>query len=170
MSEDDYLDPEDQEVNESINEEEIQPNLNGCSTSEELRNMAKSNGLIYPAEEQIKKAVEDIKELIYLEFFQNGTKEQVHDMNVMNKYVNFLGLLHKVVLTFLSSSKPINFNRVAFGQSAELKNGMSTFFEIFRQQMNMSSTKEQDDLRDAYLHLHFICYPYCHADQCLSMD
>ncbi len=166
----DYLNQNDQEVNEEYDEDGIHPNFDSCKSSEETWNLAAANGMTFPAKPELEKAVEDIKQLIYLLFFQTGPKEKVHDSNVLNEYVKFLGLFYKAIRAYLTTRRPINIGAMATGQVATLKEGMTKFFEILYKQAALPADTLQNSLRDQFLQLHFQCFPYCHDDQCLSMD
>jgi len=166
----DYLNPDDQEVNEEYDDEVIHPNFSSCKSSEETWNLAATNGMTFPAKPELERAIEDIKQLIYLLFFQTGSKEKVHDPNILNEYVEFLGTLYKTIRAHLSSRKPIDIAAIVTGQPATIREGMSKFFEILFRQAKMPATSLQNSLRDQFIQLHFQCFPYCHDDQCLSMD
>lgn len=169
-NQEDYLNPDDQEVNEEYDEEIIHPNFDACKSTEETWNLASENGLTFPAKLELEKAVEDIKQLIYLLFFQTGSKEKVHNPNILNKYVEFLGLLYKTIRSYLATKRPINVAFIASGQGAGFKEGISKFFEILYHQVALPANTLQNELRNQFLQLHFQCFPYCHDDQCLSMD
>jgi hypothetical protein len=164
---DDYLDPDDQEVNEEL-DDGLQ-SFSQCKTSEDVWNTAAANGLTFPAEKELRKAIEDIKQLIYLSFFQTGKKERVHDMGVMKEYVNFLGLIFSAIQVYKRTRRPAPAN-LCNGQTASLAKGMDDFFKILYNQMAMPASNYQNELRDQFLELHFLCFPYCHTNQCLSMD
>lgn len=165
---DDYLDPDDQEVNEEL-DDGIQP-FSQCKTSEDIWNTATANGLTFPAEPALRKAVEDIKRLIYLNFFQSGDKKRVHDMGILKEYVNFLGLLFGTIQAYKKTRRPIQIGALCNGQTASLTDGMENFFTILYNQMNMPASSYQNELRDQFLELHFLCFPYCQTNQCLSTD
>lgn len=170
MADEDYLDPDDQEINEELEEDAFNKQLASCTSSEEVWNTAAANGLTFPAENELRKAVEDIKRLIYLMFFQTGPKERVHDTKILKEYVNFLGLLYTAIETYKRTGRPINIAAICNGQAAALKDGMENFFTILYRQIAMPATALQNSLRDQFLHLHFLCFPYCQTNQCLSMD
>ncbi len=165
---DDYLDPDDQEVNEEL-DDGIQP-FSQCKTSEEVWNTATANGLTFPAEPELRKAVEDIKRLVYLLFFQTGSKKRVHDMGVLKEYVNFLGLLFGAIQAYKKTNRPVPIELLCNGQTSSLTEGMQNFFKILYHQFAMPASSYQNELRDQFLELHFLCFPYCHTNQCLSKD
>lgn len=164
----DYLDPDDQEVNEEL-EDGIHA-FSQCKTSEDVWNTATANGLTFPAEKELRKAVEDIKQLIYLLFFQTGSKKRVHDLGVLKEYVNFLGILFSAIEAYKRTRRPVPVEALCNGQTSSLADGMANFFKILYHQISMPASSYQNEMRDQFLELHFLCFPYCHTNQCLSKD
>ena len=91
-------------------------------------------------------------------------------MGVLKEYVNFLGLLFEAIQAYKRSRRPIQIAALCNGQTASLAKGMENFFKILYNQMAMPASSYQNELRDQFLELQFLCFPYCHPNQCLSME
>ncbi len=162
----DYLSEDEEEINEEykIPAQDEERNIDAIDLSE-----AASKGLTFSGEKGFAEALQNIKELAHEDFFQNGDREKVNDMNILTEYTNFLALINQAVNYVFSTKTPIN-NMFAGEVGDKLKEGLKLFFDIVLAHSQAPLNGEQTNYRNTLIKAHLIDFPYCHRKECLSMD
>lgn len=164
MEEPDYLSAEDEEINEDYTvpmpDEE----------SEETITDVSGGDVTFSGEEDLVQAIGDLKDLVHEEFFQNGSREKVHNMSVLSDYVKFLGIIHDFTNYVFATKQPINMSLFQIGLSEKLMEGLRHFFILAKALSEAQLTYAQTKHRLNVIKIHFIDFPYCHRKECLSMD
>lgn len=167
MEEEDYLSNSEEEINEDFDvpTPDARRNRNTDEWAAEH-----SKGIHFPGEEEFTQAINDIKDLAHEEFFQNGSREKVHNMSVIEDYINFLGIIHDFLKYTFKTRQPVDTKLFKIGLSEQILEGLRLFFQVAYVQAQNELTAEQAKHRARAIKLHFIDYPYCHRKECLSMD
>jgi hypothetical protein len=159
--ENDYLSSSEEEINEDYKVPPIDA---------EDRKDDNPNGIHFTGEDELVQAINDIKDLAHEEFFQNGDREKVHSMTVIEDYVKLLGIIHDFLKYAFKTKQSINTAIFNIGLSKEMLEGLQHFFAVAHTVAQAELTNEQAKQRLNIIKLHFIDFPYCHRKECLSMD
>jgi len=103
-----------------------------------------------------------LKETLYLNMFQKGLPEQVHDPAVLNRYVNLCGQIYYSILM----NKSLDLSQ----QPQVIKDAIALFLHVLQGHLQQSNTLMDNKLRTQFIKLHLHCFPYCMQNNCLSMD
>ncbi len=106
----------------------------------------------------IEQAILKLKETLYMDTFQNGSSDKVHDTERLSDYVNMCGNIYR----HITAGEPLE------SYSKPLNDAIHEFLNIWN--TNAVSTPLEKEMQLEYLHLHLICFCYCHNADCLSMD
>ena len=167
MEEAEYLHNDEEEINEEF--DVPPPDLERDIDAIEW-NSEHFNGIHFTGEDELAQAINDIKDLAHEEFFQNGNREKVHSMTVIEDYVKFLGIIHDFLQYTFKTKRPIDTKLFNIGLSDAMMEGLHHFFEVVHKVAKNELTNEQAKHRLNMIKLHFIDFPYCHRKECLSMD
>lgn len=107
-------------------------------------------------------AMNTLKETLYLNMFQKGLPEQVHDPAVLNRYVNLCGQIFYSILM----NEPLTLDQ----QPQLIKDAIAQFLTVLNSHLQQSNTLMDNKLRTQFIKLHLHCFPYCMRNNCLSMD
>jgi hypothetical protein len=133
-----------------------------CENEANEYNENNKNGMSFPHKDELYEALQQMKNAIYLDMFQTGPSEKVHDPIILNKYLELIDRVWKSV----GYDRPI----VLDDQSAEVREAITRFIQILHTHLSEPNTENDKELRSQLLHLHLHCYPYCMSEQCLSSD
>jgi hypothetical protein len=106
----------------------------------------------------IEQAILSLKTTLYMETFQNGSADKVHNTERLSDYVNMCGNIYR----HITQGEPLG------AYSPTINNAIQSFLTIWN--ANAVSTPLEKEMQLQYLHLHLICFCYCHNSDCLSMD
>lgn len=107
---------------------------------------------------EIEAALLKLKNSIYFEMFQNGNTEKVHDTERLNDYVNICSNIYRHITR----------NEALIDSGNTINTGINEFLTVLKAHSPSSPLEKQ--MLDAFLHLHLVCFCYCHNSDCLSMD
>lgn len=157
-----YLDASDQE-NDYAAEENANPDEDSeqCNIDSKLFETNINNGNSFPGQTDLFNAVSTMKNIIYMNVFQKGGPEEVHDTALLSKYVNLIGRIWKAV----GYNQALDLN----DQNAEIKQTIEQFLETLNQHLHEHNSPIQNEMRTQFLRLHLHCFPYCLREKCLSM-
>ncbi len=157
-----YLGSGDQE-NDYASDENANPDedVETCEIESELFQSNIINGNSFPGQTDLFTAINAMKNTIYMNIFQSGGPEEVHDTALLGKYVNVIGRIWKAV----GYNQPLNVK----DQHIEVQNAIRTFIEILDQHLREHNSPNQNEMRTQFLKLHLHCFPYCMNEKCLSM-
>jgi hypothetical protein len=106
----------------------------------------------------IEQAILLLKETLYMDTFQNGSFEKVHDTERLNDYVNMCGNIYR----HITEGEPLD------TYSQVINNAIQGFLGVWNS--NTVSTPLERGMQLEFLHLHLVCFCYCHNSDCISMD
>ncbi len=163
----DYLADSEEEINEGydVPPPDLERHIDATDFASD-----QSKGIHFEGEEEFTQAINDIKDLVHEEFFQNGSREKVHNMTVIDDYIKFLASIHDFLKYTFNTRQAINTDVFKIGISEALLEGLNHFFQVAMAQANKELTNDQAKHRLNMIKLHFIDFPYCHRKECLSMD
>jgi hypothetical protein len=163
----DYLENSEEEINENydVPPPDLERDIDATEWTADH-----SKGIHFEGEDELTLAINDIKDLVHEEFFQNGSREKVHSMTVIDDYVKFLAIVHDFIKYIFKTRQKIDTNLFNIGLSSELLEGLNHFFNVAHKLAQISLTNDQVRHRLNMIKLHFIDFPYCHRKECLSMD
>ena len=167
MEEAEYLHDDEEEINEEF--DVPAPDAERDLDAEEWTD-EHSKGIRFPDEEAFVQSINDIKDLAHEEFFQNGSREKVHNMSVIEDYVKFLGIIHDFLIYTFKTKQAVNTSIFNIGFTGPMMEGLANFFQVAHAQAQNELTNEQIKHRKHTIDLYFIDFPYCHRKECLSMD
>lgn len=107
---------------------------------------------------EIEAALLNLKNTIYFEIFQNGATEKVHDTERLNDYVNICSNIYRHIIN----------NEALLDNGNTISVAIQTFLAVLRSHEPAGQLEKQ--LLNSFLHLHLVCFCYCHNSDCLSMD
>lgn len=166
MSEDeeyDYLGESDQE-NDYASDEDANPtneDSKQCNVDSKLFETNLLSGNAFPGQSNLFDSISNMKNTIYMNVFQKGGPEEIHDTALLGKYVNLIGRIWKSV----GYNQPLNLD----DQKDEIKQVIQTFLELLHQHLQEHNSPIQNEMRTQFLRLHLHCFPYCMREKCLSM-
>jgi len=141
--------------NESDNESVMSDNP-AADNYEACKAAAKSMPMENPG--PIEQAILRLKEALYMDTFQNGSSDKVHDTQRLSDYVNMCGNIYR----HITEGEELE------SYSDAINGAIQGFLNIWN--ANVGSTHLEKQMQLDYLHLHLICFCYCHNADCLSMD
>lgn len=106
----------------------------------------------------IEQAILLLKETLYMDTFQNGSSEKVHDTERLNDYVNMCGNIYRHIT---EGEQLETYSQV-------INNAIQGFLGVWN--ANTVSTPLERGMQIEFLHLHLVCFCYCHNSDCISMD
>lgn len=163
------LDPYDQEVYDDKQSDISPENEESCDSESENWNNANLNGLTYSGHDKLSDAIDTLKNIIYMSFFQLGKKEEVHDEGVNRRYMDYLAKVGNNIIDY-SNNRTDDLQIVELESKPELTKSLNAFITVFKDiYTNIQGETERSLCRD-FLKLHFKCFPYCQREECLSMD
>lgn len=133
-----------------------------CENEAEEFNENNKNGMRFSNQDELYEALSQMKNAIYMDMFQTGSSEKVHDPIILNKYLELIDRVWKSV----GYDRPI----VLDDQAAAVQEAIKNFIRVLHSHLSGSNTANDNELRSQFLHLHLHCYPYCMNEQCLSSD
>ncbi len=152
--ENDDLGPDNESDNDSIiSDNPAAENYEACK--EAAKNF-KGTNTEFP---EIEQALLKLKSTIYFEMFQNGETEKVHNTERLNDYVNICSNLYRHITN----------GEALIDSGSTTINSAINEFQLVLQSHRPTATLEKQML-EAFLHLHLVCFCYCHNSDCLSMD
>ncbi len=160
------LSEQDQELdNESENE------LMSCDEdSKEYKNRY-VNGQNFPRQDDLYEAISNMKNTIYLDFFQTGPAEKVHDTALLNKYLSLMGSIWQLIRSSSVSGTIEEPKTIIDQQNDNVKGAIRTFLTQLNEHLHLPENNSVDnEMRTLFLKLHLHCYPYCLNEKCLSND
>lgn len=157
-----YLGSSDQE-NDYASDENASPNddIESCEKDSKLFQVNMINGNSFPGQSDLFNGINIMKNKIYMNVFQSGGPEEVHDTALLGKYVNVIGRIWKAV----GYNQPLNVN----DQNQEIQVAIKTFIELLDKHLREHNSPFQNEMRTQFLKLHLHCFPYCMNEKCLSM-
>ncbi len=165
MSSDDelnYLGASDQE-NDYASDENANPEDDSeqCDVDSKLFVTNLTNGNSFPGQTDLFKSISNMKNIIYMNIFQKGGPEEVHDTALLGKYIHIIGLIWKAV----GYNQPLDIHE----ESEEIQEAVKQFLELLSQHLKEHNSPIQNEMRTQFLRLHLHCFPYCLRENCLSM-
>lgn len=157
-----YLEPNDEESNIADETTDHYCSDDHCENEAEEYNENNKNGMRFPKQDELYSAISQMKNAIYMDMFQSGPSEKVHDTIILNKYLELIDRIWKSV----GYDKPIMLDDQSPAVQAAIKN----FIQLLHTHLQEVNTPDDNELRSQFLHLHLHCYPYCMSEQCLSSD
>ncbi len=149
----DYLNPDNESDNDSVmSDNPAAENYEACkAAAKEWKEVDADFSLI-------EQALLAMKSVIYLEVFQNGDTVKVHDTERLNDYVNICGNIYRHLTT----------GEVLDEYNTKIDGAIAEFINVYNANQPVTLTDKR--LLQDFLHLHLICFCYCHNSDCLSMD
>ncbi len=150
---DDTLGSDNESDNESImSDNPAADNYDACKLAAQKRSASPNNMDV------IEKAILQLKNTIYIELFQNGSPQEVHDTERLNEYVNICGNIYRHIT---AGEKLEEYD-------ATIHTAIKEFLNLWNS--NVASSPLEVEMQREFLHLHLICFCYCQNSDCLSMD
>lgn len=158
----DYLGQHDVETDQADDSSNpIFTNYKECNNdSAEFNELNQVNTFI--GQSELFTAMNKLKETLYLNIFQKGLPEVVHDPAVLNRYVNLCGQIYHSILM----NEPLDLSQ----QPQVIKDAIALFLTTLNNHLQQSNTLMDNKLRTQFIKLHLHCFPYCMQNSCLSMD
>jgi hypothetical protein len=145
---------------------ELVNELSTCDDDSKEYKSKFDNGQNFPRQDELYEAINDMKTKIYMDFFQSGSAEKVHDTNILNKYLSLIGSIWRLV-----TSSNLNPDVIINSQNDNVKSTIKTFLQILNEHLHIpENTAVDNEMRTLFLKLHLHCYPYCMNHNCLSND
>ena len=157
-----YLGASDQE-NDYASDENANPEEDNeqCDNDSKLFASNLNNGNSFPRQNDLFNAVSSMKNTIYMNMFQKGGPEEVHDTALLGKYIHLIGRIWKAV--------GYNQELDLADQNAEIQTAIRSFLETLDHHLHEHNSPIQNEMRTQFLRLHLHCFPYCMREKCLSM-
>ena len=172
-----YLTSENQEndipANNSnpMSEIESDDDLMSCDEDSKEYNNRYENGQNFPRQDELYEAISNMKNTIYMDFFQSGSAEKVHDTALLNKYLSLIGSLWQVIARANSTPEIVDGMTIINQQNDNVKSAVKTFLNQLNEHLQLAENNAVDnEMRTLFLKLHLHCYPYCLNEKCLSND
>ena len=159
------------DITDSDSESESENDLISCDEdSKEYQNRYK-NGQNFPRQDELYDAISDMKNTIYMDFFQSGSAEKVHDTAILNKYLGLIGSLWQLIVRGSVPAETIDEMTIINQQNDTVKSAIKTFLGQLNEHLHLPENNAVDnEMRTLFLKLHLHCYPYCLNEKCLSND
>ena len=150
--EDDYAFDENSNPDEDVEE---------CEKESKLFQSNMINGNSFPGQTDLFNGINRLKNTIYINIFQSGGPEEVHDTALLGRYVNVIGRIWKAV----GFNQPLNVS----DQNSDIQKSVAEFIQLVDQHLKEHNSPLQNEMRTQFLKLHLHCFPYCMNEKCLSM-
>ncbi len=157
-----YLGASNQE-NDYASDENSNPDedVETCEKESKLFQVNMINGNSFPGQSELFNGINTMKNIIYMNVFQNGGPEEVHDTALLGKYINLIGRIWKAV----GYNQPLKVD----DQKPEVQAAIKTFIGLLDKHLHEHNSPFQNEMRSQFLKLHLHCFPYCLNEKCLSM-
>ncbi len=152
-------------------ESESDSDLMSCDDDSKEYKNRHENGQNFPRQDDLYEAISNMKNIIYLDFFQTGSAEKVHDTELLNKYLSLIGSIWQLIRSS-SASGTIDESKIIIDQQNDnVKGAIRTFLTQLNEHLHLPENNSVDnEMRTLFLKLHLHCYPYCLNEKCLSND
>jgi hypothetical protein len=149
---------------ESSDEDE---DLMSCDEDSKEYKNRHDNGQNFPRQDELYEAITNMKNTIYMDYFQLGPSEKVHDTALLNKYLNLIGSIWQMIAHGSIEQPKALFDQ----QNDNIKGAIRTFLGQLNEHLQLPDNNSVDnEMRTLFLKLHLHCYPYCLNEKCLSND
>jgi len=154
-----YLGPLDVETDQADDRSNpIFENYTECNADSNEFNQTHS----FAGEDELLTAMNRLKQTLYINVFQKGPPELVHDPAVLNRYVNLCGQIYFSILM----NKALQID----DQPQVIRDAIAQFLMTLNSHLQRENTSMDNKLRTQFIKLHLHCFPYCMQNSCLSMD